>query len=269
MTTYQLEPKDYYDTLDHIVQKAENRLKKYLQDPNQENVHDVRTAIRRLEAAWNVLPKKIRRKPKVERFVRTYRKFFKINNTIRDFDIIQQRLASHAEVPKEIKKMIDEKRNHHLYMAQKQAKKAHKFKFPKITAKDFLSAKLERRFRKKSIQLINNIQSLIPIVISDEKKIVELHQLRKDCKKLRYILEITPNSESATFVTKLKEMQDLLGAIHDCDITINFLQKIATKIDNAEKFLKKESKARALLYANFVANYKSSEQEEKSSTPKL
>lgn len=257
MNTYQLESKNYFKTLNDIVQKVENRLEKYLQEPNEENVHDVRTSIRRLEAAWGILPKKVRQKRKVERFVRFHRKFFKINSVIRDFDIIQQRLSSHAEVPEEIRKIINKKKTRQLAIAQKQAKKAHNLKFPKIVEKDIPSLKLEKRFRKKSIALINNIQSLVPVVISDEKKVAELHQLRKDCKKLRYLLELTSNSESSTFITRLKEMQDLLGSIHDCDITINFLQKTIPKVNDAKEFLKKESEARTSLYTKFVVKHKS------------
>jgi CHAD domain-containing protein len=48
-------------------------------------------------------------------------------------------------------------------------------------------------------------------------KIVELHELRKDCKKLRYLLELMPdqdNKETHKMITELEDIQDMLGSIH-------------------------------------------------------
>ena len=48
-------------------------------------------------------------------------------------------------------------------------------------------------------------------------KIVELHEMRKDCKKLRYMLELMPdhnNKETHKMITELEDIQDMLGSIH-------------------------------------------------------
>ena len=52
--------------------------------------------------------------------------------------------------------------------------------------------------------------------------------MRKDCKKLRYMLEILPNqdNEIAKTITELEEVQDMLGVIHDDDITISYLRRL-------------------------------------------
>ena len=54
----------------------------------------------------------------------------------------------------------------------------------------------------------------------------ELHAMRIAAKRLRYTLEIFRplfGEEAALFVEKLKEMQDLLGEIHDCDVWTGWL----------------------------------------------
>jgi CHAD domain-containing protein len=254
MKMYKLESVNYSEKLNGIAQKVNERLEKYLKEPNEENVHNVRTAIRRLDSAWKVLPKKIRQKRKVAKFVQLHKKFFKANSEIRDLDIMQQRIGSFPTT-EEIKKFIHEKRMRKMRVAQKKAKLSQKLKFPTVKQEQIQISKLEKRFRKISVKLIENIQALIPIATSNEERIAELHELRKDCKKLRYLLELAPNTES-NFVTKLKEMQDLLGSIHDCDITMDFLKKMPPKYDITKELLKKESELRSQLYEKFVETQK-------------
>ena len=52
-----------------------------------------------------------------------------------------------------------------------------------------------KRLAKISRKLKNRIETRIPIVIGDEGKITELHELRKDSKKLRYLIELVINKE--------------------------------------------------------------------------
>ena len=58
---------------------------------------------------------------------------------------------------------------------------------------------------------------------ADPDEVVALHDMRIAAKRLRYILEITgpcfgPYAKTATKLTK--ELQDLLGEIHDCDVQV-------------------------------------------------
>ena len=58
---------------------------------------------------------------------------------------------------------------------------------------------------------------------TDPREVVALHDMRIAAKRLRYILEITapcfgPYAKAATKL--IKDLQDLLGEIHDCDVQI-------------------------------------------------
>jgi len=58
---------------------------------------------------------------------------------------------------------------------------------------------------------------------ADPREVDALHDMRIAAKRLRYILEITnpcfgPYAETA--VKSIKELQDLLGEIHDCDVQL-------------------------------------------------
>ena len=58
---------------------------------------------------------------------------------------------------------------------------------------------------------------------ADPREVVALHDMRIAAKRLRYILEVTgpcfgPYASGA--VKLVKELQDLLGEIHDCDVQL-------------------------------------------------
>jgi CHAD domain-containing protein len=62
---------------------------------------------------------------------------------------------------------------------------------------------------------------------ADPNEVVALHDMRIAAKRLRYILEITApvfGDYASTAVRLTKDVQDLLGEIHDCDVQIPEVQ---------------------------------------------
>jgi hypothetical protein len=62
---------------------------------------------------------------------------------------------------------------------------------------------------------------------ADPSEVVALHDMRIAAKRLRYILEITApifGDYASTAVRLTKDVQDLLGEIHDCDVQIPEVQ---------------------------------------------
>jgi CHAD domain-containing protein len=59
---------------------------------------------------------------------------------------------------------------------------------------------------------------------ADPKEVVALHDMRIAAKRLRYILEVTGECfgpyASSNAVKMVKDLQDLLGDIHDCDVQL-------------------------------------------------
>ena len=69
---------------------------------------------------------------------------------------------------------------------------------------------------------LDELTSFMPKA-ADPKQVVALHDMRIAAKRLRYILEVTgpcfgPYASGA--VKMVKELQDLLGEIHDCDVQL-------------------------------------------------
>jgi CHAD domain-containing protein len=101
---------------------------------------------------------------------------------------------------------------------------------------------LEARFNKVVASLVEDIELSLPVVLTNPDKIKELHELRKDCKKLRYLLELIPHQDSNSsnnkdvndkdihsMITTLEDIQDILGSIHDNDTAISFLKQVSRR----------------------------------------
>src|SRR5215467_3085392 len=73
--------KEFYQNLDD-----------YIKEPNDENIHDIRVTIRRLESIYRILPNKTRKIESLNNFLKMIKKFFKLNNELRDCDIICAKL---------------------------------------------------------------------------------------------------------------------------------------------------------------------------------
>ena len=92
----------------------------------------------------------------------------------------------------------------------------------------------------------------------DKNKIKKLHELRKDCKKLRYLLELISDQDKdiEKTVKQLDDIQDILGEIHDCDATIMFLRQQKKQYPGVKNFINNESTIRNNKYEQFVNQYK-------------
>jgi CHAD domain-containing protein len=66
------------------------------------------------------------------------------------------------------------------------------------------------------------VRSFSPAVL-DPRNVEALHDMRIAAKRLRYVLELTTpvfGEPAESAAKRAKKLQDLLGEIHDCDVTI-------------------------------------------------
>jgi CHAD domain-containing protein len=135
-----------------------------------------------------------------------------------------------------------------------------KLPLPKVKKKSVPKAKLTKIFNKLINKFAGRIQLNLPLVTTDPDKVAELHELRMDCKKLRYLLELVSHDKSSdNIIPKMEEelqnMQDLLGAIHDCDATITYLKR--QKRQKTNEIMEDIIQERKKRYENFLAHFKS------------
>lgn len=239
------------------IQKVSNRISKYLKDPKAKNIHDIRTSIRRLNASFSTLPKKYRTGSSMSTYILSCKELFKINSEIRDLDIIYEKLQKYP--PNDNRnKIIDtlkETRVTKLEYAKNIALALNNTDASKLLDQIKVTQKeLEKRYNKIVANLISKIETYFPIVITDSSTVEELHDLRKACKKLRYMLEILPieNKKALEMRKTLQKIQDILGIIHDYDFTINYLELNEQPSNEVREIINNEMQERKLNYERFI-----------------
>ncbi|TSA17942.1 MAG: CHAD domain-containing protein [Nitrosopumilales archaeon] len=223
-----LNKKPFLKKFEKVQDGFYQKLHDYIKNPNDENIHDIRVAIRRLETAHKILPKNVREKEKNMNFVKLAKILFKLNAKIRDYDIICAKMESkYQDQTYDLVTILKNYRIEKLHSANEIALKILHASTPKISSNILKKSKLNKRYFKALGKIELNIQKNTIIALGDEKKIEELHMLRKDFKKLRYSLELSSNKGKTVQILKnLKKIQDMLGDIHDSDIIIDHLRSI-------------------------------------------
>ena len=235
--------KHFAAKMEENIKRVESRDSDYIKDSNETNIHDIRTAVRRLDASYKSLPKKLRRNNRISRYMNTSKQLFKLNSQIRDYDIIGEKLQKYSSdtMYNKLSNLLKKRRETKLASARKVALSLRDVRRPQIDESDLPPNKLEARFNKVVARLVESIELDLPIVLTNPDKIKELHELRKDCKKLRYLLELIPHHDSNSndkgvnskdinaMITTLEDIQDILGSIHDNDTAISFLKQVSRR----------------------------------------
>jgi CHAD domain-containing protein len=243
--------------LHESIERLNSRTNAYIKNPNEKHIHDVRTSVRRFNSTFLSLPKKYRTGPMLlSDYNQIANKLFKVNSKIRDFDIIYNILNNYPHNSQRdlVIDSIKKDRQSNLEKAETIAISLKDLGSNKVVDKMNITEKeLQKRYNKVLSNLISKIEVNFPIVITNAKKIEELHQLRKDCKKMRYMLELLPeeNRDAIELKKIFEKIQDHLGSIHDFDITINYLQALEPNKE-IQEMINSEIEKRRLKYEEFL-----------------
>ena len=227
----------------------------YINDLNEKNIHDVRTSVRRFNAAVSALPRKYREEPMLLEYCKVANRLFKLNSEIRDSDIFLAKLEKFA--PSQQRKIVidtlKQTRQAKLEDAKNIAQTLKDLNSNMINGIGVTENELQKRYNKILSKLISKIDNGFPIVLTNRMKVEELHELRKDCKKIRYMLELLDkdNKSAALLRRTLEKVQDFLGSIHDSDATIMYLRSYAPN-QEIQEVINKETKQRELQYEKFL-----------------
>jgi CHAD domain-containing protein len=238
---------------DRFAKALTRRVKAYLRDPNAENVHRLRTATRRLQAAFALLPKTTRNENKAQKTMARIKELMKVNASVRDQDIILSKLSMYKQSPtyERLTEGLRKSRKSHLEQAKELALSVQKDPGPRVKPRDLSDAMLQRRYNKVVRKLGSKITSELALVREDPSKVEELHVVRRDCKQLRYVLEMSEFSRPPKPLVTLRSWQDLLGAIRDHDVMIEYLRGLR-KSAEIQVALNTEVENRNKSYRKFV-----------------
>ena len=81
----------YFIQFDEKLARFLNNLASYIDRPKVNNIHDVRTAFRRLEACYGIFPSAYKTKS-TENYLALGKRFFSLNSVVRDSDIMLKKL---------------------------------------------------------------------------------------------------------------------------------------------------------------------------------
>ncbi len=204
------------------------RLKAYLRDPNPENVRSLRIAMRRMHLSTELLPKKIRRAKTTQDFLTSLDEASKANAKVRDLDIIILGISTYKpEISIEAQIVrIRETRESQLQAAKRRTIMLQREPIPRIRDKELSVSKLQKRLNKTTDQLVASINVRLPLVLKDSNDARDLHLLRMDCRRLRYLAELFRSKKTARLLSRLRSWQSQLGFIHDSDLTIDYLRNL-------------------------------------------
>jgi CHAD domain-containing protein len=104
-------------------------------------------------------------------------------------------------------------------------------------------------------KLSSKITSKLPLVREDPSKVEELHVVRRDCKQLRYVLEMDEFARPPKALVALRSWQDLLGTIRDHDVMIAYL-RVLKKSPEILAALNTETENRNNSYRKFIETSK-------------
>ncbi len=238
---------------DKFAKALTRRVKAYLRDPNAENVHRLRTATRRLQAAFALLPKTTRNENRAQKTMARIKELMKVNASVRDQDIILSKLSMYKQSPtyKRLAERLRKSRKSHLEQAKELALSVQKDPGPRVKPRDLSDPILQRIYNKVVRKLGSKITSELPLVREDPSKVKELHVVRRDCKQLRYVLEMSEFSRPPKPLVTLRSWQDLLGTIRDHDVMIEYLRGVR-KSAEIQVALNTEVENRNKSYRKFV-----------------
>lgn len=84
---------------------------------------------------------------------------------------------------------------------------------------------------------LDELCGFVPAVL-DPGAVRELHDMRIAAKRLRYVLEVTAGACFGPYARaaakRAKELQDLLGEIHDCDVQLPRVEALALELRDAD-----------------------------------
>ena len=227
-------------------------LSAYLKAQGEEQVHQLRTAIRRFDRCSALLPASLRKGKAMRRYRFRLRKLLKLNNRLRDLDTIRRGMGQALADPDLawLRSMISSERSS-LEGPARQLASSIAPQGPAIDWDKIGRRKLRRRFVKVAVRMLEELEDDLGVVLRDPRATETMHSLRIAAKELRYTLELLPKEEAVGVLRALKGCQDALGSIRDIDITTEYLRGFDRQ-RGLGVFIAEKREERRQLYLRFV-----------------
>ncbi len=247
--------------LHEIIRCNENGMRQQI---DSEFLHDFRVAVRRTRSALAQLKAAFPQTP-VDRYLRDFRWLQQTTGSARDLDVYLLKFA-------DFENLVDRSLHADLRLLKEFLGQQREIAYRRLVRS--LDSKRYRKlmndwqaFIGQSSRERSNSNSAVPAIRDLARKRIwrlyrramkegrriktnspaeHLHELRKTCKKLRYLLElfqgIFPKRKLKKLIRSLRQLQDNLGEFNDLQVQSEVLQSFSTKM-----YQKKDGKAETLM----------------------
>ena len=221
--------------------------------PTPEQIHDLRVMIRRIQVIKRLLPRHVRVSLGFQKFGLVLKGTLKATSQLRDLDTLMETFELHkGEIPDQILVTLSNRRSDAAARATAAAELITETPPPDFEPGTVRGKGTSRRLRKRIKKRSLVVTSLLGQVLIDETRVTELHTLRKEVKKLRYLLELVDDVPAELDV--LARWQNSLGTIRDLDVAIDHLR--SSRVDFGKGIVRDLDRSRHSKYAKFVVEYK-------------
>lgn len=194
-----------------------------LEGMGERQVHQARTATRRVEAHMALLPRRLR-SGEAKELEGAYRNVMETTAMVRDMDVLIAKLSG-LEGTSAVRDAALRARRRAGRSSERALVLASQSSLPPLRTKDIPRTRLQRRFEKVAGRLADECDALFPEVVGNPSDMKLLHRLRIHIKRIRYLLEAVAPGESRA-VSTLESLQDSLGSVHDWDVSIAFVMRV-------------------------------------------
>jgi len=215
--------------------------------PSPDQIHDLRVAVRRIQVMRKLLPKDLREYPDSKRFDLALKSTMKATSQLRDLDTLVETLGKQT-LPADTTVNLKNQRSDFAATAREVMVSLAGTPAPRLHPSLIRGRRVSKRLRNRIRRQGRIAAALVQQVATDESKVAELHSLRKEVKKLRYLLELA--GKGSPEVDVLTEWQESLGAIHDLDVAVVYLQGKGPEFAKAIRNIQRIRHARYLGFVN-------------------
>jgi len=221
--------------------------------PTPEQIHDLRVTARRLQMMRRLLSREVRGSQSFRRFGFALTSVLRATSQLRDLDTLMDTLESQkSNLPGELLVTLENQRSDAAARAKAATDVLAEAPVPDFDHSRLKGKRLTKRLKRRVRKSRSSAAELTTQVLKDESKVDELHALRKEVKKIRYLLELADGSPPE--LSSLTTWQESLGAIHDLDVAIAYLE--GSRIESKRRAILELRRVRNSKYLNFVREFR-------------
>jgi CHAD domain-containing protein len=227
--------------------------------PSPTAIHDLRVTARRVQVMFRLLPRQARSSESAMMSTLVLKSILKATSQLRDLDALMETLEpSRSELPAEVFLSLENERSDSSARAKAAMQVLTEAPSSDLDTSEIRGKRLSRRLRKRVRKHGRRAAELLGNVLEDESKVKDLHALRIEVKKLRYLLEL--GSKIPPELPVMTKWQDSLGAVHDLDVAMDYIQH--NRLDfTKERVIRELHGKRHSGYVKFVSEFRTDSME--------